>query len=147
MTLGLPEEIPAVEVGANLRPAGRWAAFISNYPFRVVAAGALLKSLLLEHLAQKPILWEPIFRLHYRVLYTSTALVGEIGASRARVVAATIQMVGTQEAQPCRYCRSTGGPFVHCVRDNDTPRCGNCHWRGDACSLSSEEGNGNTARR
>ena len=29
MTLGLQEEIPAVEVGANLRPAGRWAAFIS----------------------------------------------------------------------------------------------------------------------
>jgi hypothetical protein len=53
MTLGLPEEIPAVESGG---PAGRWAAFISNYPFRVAAAGALLKSPLLEHLAQKPIL-------------------------------------------------------------------------------------------
>ena len=51
MTLVLSEEIPAVEVGANLRPACRWAELISNYPFRIAAAGALLKSPLLGHLA------------------------------------------------------------------------------------------------
>lgn len=36
---------------------------------------------------------------------------------------------------------------MHCVRDKDTPRCGNCHWRGKTRSLSYEEGNSNTTRR
>ncbi|GLI80325.1 hypothetical protein PoHVEF18_008678 [Penicillium ochrochloron] len=52
---------------------------------------------------------------------------------------AVIQIVGNPEVEPCRYCRSTGGPFVHCVRENGATRCGNCHWRGKECSLNPEE--------
>jgi hypothetical protein len=69
-------------------------------------------------------------------------MVQEIGATLARVEAVTIQMVGSQEEEKCRCCKATGGPFVHYVRDPDTPPCGNCHWRGKPCSLTLEVADG-----
>ena len=67
-------------------------------------------------------LGESIFLLHYGVLFTSTVLVREIGANRARIEAATIQIVGEQEAQPCRHCRFTETPS--CTASITTTRQG-----------------------
>jgi hypothetical protein len=138
MTLDPPENLPTAKVGSDLVPAGEWASFISKYPFGATAIGNLLKSPLLDLLAAKPRRWEPIFRAHFARFFPPAAAMEEISASRVRIEAVTVQMVGKKENEACRGCEATGGPFVHCVRDNDTPRCGNCHWRGKPCTLEPE---------
>ncbi|KAJ5443741.1 Protein of unknown function DUF3716 [Penicillium daleae] len=147
MVIGPPEDVPAVGVGAILCPAGPWATFIKGYPLKVAATGELFKSSLLESLAQERILWEPLFRLNYAVFFTPTAPAGEVVATRARVEAATIQIVGRSENTACRCCKVHRGPFVHCVRDIAAPRCGTGHRLGKPCSLSSEQAEPRAARR
>lgn len=46
-----------------------------------------------------------------------------------------IQAVGFERETPCDVCSRNAGPFVSCIRvDNTSPRCGNCEWSRRGCN-------------
>lgn len=52
-----------------------------------------------------------------------------------------IQAVGTERPTPCDICSRNAGPFVSCVRVDDTsPRCGNCEWSRRGCNDADSSG-------
>ncbi|KAK4443255.1 hypothetical protein QBC34DRAFT_417327 [Podospora aff. communis PSN243] len=61
-------------------------------------------------------------------------------AKGARWLACEIQATGEEQADPCQKCVKGTGPFQECVALGTThlPRCGNCEWNKQSCSLSNK---------
>ncbi|KAK0647170.1 hypothetical protein B0T16DRAFT_173151 [Cercophora newfieldiana] len=74
----------------------------------------------------------------------TTDIIGSIyqptDAKAARWLACEIQATGEEQAVPCQKCAKGTGPFQECVSlgTERLPRCGNCEWNKQSCSLVSE---------